>query len=872
MNPGLTPGRPEDGAVSARGSARRRFRRLAGTLVSVGLLTVALWVLHREIAELKPEAIVAHARSLPLAGLLASVAFAACGYLVLTLYDAMALRYVRHPLPYRQTARTGFTAFAVAHNVGVAALSGGSIRYRMYSLLGLSGTEIARAVMFISATFGLGTSLLLGLAILFASPNELQVLSFSPALVHAVGIALLAVPTAYLLATVLVKAPIGLGKWKFVLPSPRVGFAQLIVSLADLSLAAAALYVLLEPELATGFLPFLGIYLIAVAAGLLSNVPGGIGVFEAVLLLSLPGVERSALLGAVIVYRLIYYVAPLVLALLLLAANEAKQHQALLESSTRRAGRWLTAAAPQLVGLAVFLVGGMLLVSGATPAVESRLDFMGRFIPLPLLEVSHLAGSVLGVALLVLARGLFHRLRSACLAASSLLLAGVVASLAKGLDYEEALVLLAVLCLLWVSRKEFYRRDAISGQEYSPGWVAAIVVGIGFAIWVGFISFRHVPYSQELWWQFAFHSDAPRMLRASLMAGLSAASFALWKLLRSGRPSRVAESADFGMGRVRAVIAGAERASANAALMGDKQFLWAPAGDAFVMYRRSGSHWIALGDPVGSESARADMAWRFRELADRNDGRPVFYEVPEDSLPLYVDMGLTLAKLGEEAWVSLKNFSLEGSRHAPLRQAVNRAHRLGAQFEIIPRADVGRVLPDLRAVSDDWLKDKSGSEKGFSMGGFTEPYIANFDCAVVRATDEIVAFANLWAAGAARELSVDLMRYNARAPKGVMDYLFTEVMLWGRSNGFEWFNLGMAPLSGLEQHDLAPLWHRLGGLLFRHGEAFYHFEGLRHYKEKFNPQWRARYIACPGGLLGLPRALLESSRLISGGVRGILRG
>lgn len=134
----------------------------------------------------------------------------------------------------------------------------------------------------------------------------------------------------------------------------------------------------------------------------------------------------------------------------------------------------------------------------------------------------------------------------------------------------------------------------------------------------------------------------------------------------------------------------------------------------------------------------------------------------------------------------------------------------------------------------------------------------------------IVAFANLWVAPQGRELSVDLMRHGKDAPKGIMDFLFTELMLWAKTQGYEWFSMGMAPLSGLERHALAPLWHKLGHLIFSHGESFYNFEGLRNYKQKFDPEWRPRYIACPQGLLGLPRALLDTARLISGGVSKLL--
>jgi phosphatidylglycerol lysyltransferase len=235
-----------------------------------------------------------------------------------------------------------------------------------------------------------------------------------------------------------------------------------------------------------------------------------------------------------------------------------------------------------------------------------------------------------------------------------------------------------------------------------------------------------------------------------------------------------------------------------------------------------------------------------------------------------VDLGLTLAKLGEEARVSLDGFSLQGSHRADLRQAVSKATRSGATFEIVRRADVPAIAAELRRVSDNWIRNKSTAEKSFSLGAFSESYIAQFDCALVRVNTDIVAFANLWHAPAGGELSIDLMRYDDRAPKGIMDYLFTELMLWGTGRGYRWFSLGMAPLSGLEERPLAPLWHKLGNLVFSHGENFYNFEGLRAYKSKFEPQWEPRYLACPAGWLDIPNSLFDAARLVSGGTAGIV--
>lgn len=140
--------------------------------------------------------------------------------------------------------------------------------------------------------------------------------------------------------------------------------------------------------------------------------------------------------------------------------------------------------------------------------------------------------------------------------------------------------------------------------------------------------------------------------------------------------------------------------------------------------------------------------------------------------------------------------------------------------------------------------------------------------ALVRRQDKLIAFANLLPGGGKEELSVDLMRFLPDAPHGVMDYLFVEIMLWGRKEGYKWFALGMAPLAGLEDRALAPLWNRLGAFVFRYGEHFYNFQGLRFYKDKFNPVWEPKYLAVPGGL-ALPKILADIAALIAGGVKEI---
>jgi phosphatidylglycerol lysyltransferase len=857
-----TPAAPEAASEAAPG-----WRRWLGPAVSVLLFVVVAAVLHHVLGTYRPHDVLQELRAIPARALAGAALLTAGSYGMLTLYDWLGVRYIDKPVPYARTALTSFIAYAFGHNLSLAAFTGAAVRYRMYSSEGLTAVDVATIVSLCALTTAIGVSVLAGGALVLAAPGA-AALHLGHAWSRLIGVALLGWVLAYVAWSSRAREPLLLGSWALRPPGARIALAQVAVSVVDLSLSSGVLYLLLPASANTDFVTFAGVYAVAVVGGIASQVPGGLGVFEAILLLALPQVPAPQLLGALLAYRGVYYLAPLALAALALAAEEIIRRRPRLGRAGGLADTLLAPVAPQLIGVLVFVAGVILLLSGATPALDARLGRLTEVVPLPLLEVSHLAGSVVGVGLLILARALFRRVAAAYHVTFWLLVAGIVASLGKGLDVEEASYLSLVLLVMWLARRAFHRPSTIMSQRFTPVWIASIAIIVALTLWIGWLSARHVPYSGDLWWTFALHGHAPRVLRASLVVLVVLAAFLAAQLLGPA-PAEPHDPASVDLDRARQAIALAGASLANAALAGDKRLLFHPAGDAFVMYQVSGGSWVALGDPVGATGRDEDLVWAFRELVDRRGARTVFYQVSSRSLPLYVDLGLSLLKLGEEARVSLADFSLDGSARADLRQSRRRAERDGATFEVVPPEGVAAILPRLRQISDAWLEDKATAEKGFSLGAFSERYVAEFPVAVVRAEGDIVAFANLWPTATREELSVDLMRFGQDAPRGTMDYLFIKLMLWGRAEGYRWFNLGMAPLSGLENRALAPLWHRMGSFLFRHGESFYNFEGLRRYKAKFDPVWEPRYLASPGGL-HLPRVLLDVSTLISGGLKELV--
>ncbi|ATB44280.1 hypothetical protein CYFUS_009767 [Cystobacter fuscus] len=843
--------------------------RALTALLPVVLLALSAWVLHRELRDFHWRDVSAALDALPLGRVGLAVFVTAANYLLLSLYDVLALAYAGKALPYPRVAMTSFIAYAFGNNLGMAMLSSASVRYRLYSAWGLSVVDVSRVAVFCGLTLWLGLGFVGGLA-LVAEPVQVPGIVALPLGSRLLGAVLLAATLGYVVLCAVWREPLSVRGHAVALPSLRLALGQVLVSGADWLLAAMVLFLLL-PEGADLSPPaFIGLYMLGQVAGLLSQVPGGLGVFESILVAVLtPRVPAPAVLGSLMAWRAIYYVGPFVLAAGVMAASELMRRRERVSRIVRGVHASFAPVVPLVAAAGAVLAGAVLLFSGATPTVAERLLVLRRWLPLPLLELSHLLGSLAGVSLVLLGRGLQRRLDAAYVLTLGLLGVGGVVSLVKGLDFEEAGLLFALALVLAPFRAQFYRHTSLFAERFSAPWLLALAAVVGASVWLGFFSYRHVDYGGELWWRFTFEGDAPRFLRASVGVCGVVLLFGVARLLAPSSPRSELPSEE-ALARARPLVARSPESMSHLALVGDKSLLFNEAGTAFIMYGVAGRAWVSMGEPVGGTPEEAtELAWRFRELVDVHHGWTCFYQVGPGSLPRYLDLGLSLLKLGEEATVPLADFQLDSPERRSLRHAHRKLEKEGVIFEVVPRGSVEPLLPQLEAVSDAWLEEKNTREKGFSLGYFSERYLREGPVAVVRQGGELLGFANLWAPELKVELSIDLMRYRPGAPRGVMDHLFVSLMLWGREQGYERFNLGMAPFSGFESHALAPLWQRAGAFLFTHGEHFYNFQGLRRFKEKFKPVWTPRYLASPGGL-AFPRVLAGVGSLVSRGIAGLV--
>ena len=609
----------------------------------------------------------------------------------------------------------------------------------------------------------------------------------------------------------------------------------------------------------TSVIESIRVFFFGQAIGLASLVPGGFGSADAFWIARLP-LATSVATAALLAYRLIYYVIPWVMASLLL-----------LSWATHRATKRLELARRLLAGF-VGAAGLLILLSAASFSIRSRFALLNEYVPLPVVEVSHLAAAATGILLLVLARGMSRGYRAALNSTVVLLLMGVVFSVLKGLDWEEAVVLALVALLAASQRPLFTRRGR-------GDWVESRDVGVAFLALLVFIIFGTIAYRvrtptvsdigtfRSVQWA---EVERNRFLRSATTLILVMSAGAAYVLMRV--PVRFRRLGDEEL--TRALEMHAELGGDTNAMLvasGDKD-LFVDSDRGFCLYRTIGPYLVVFSDPV--VRAPADRGAFLNALFDHAgnlDRRPVFYQISLNWIPPLHDRGYAFFKLGEEAQVSLERFTLEGHAGKEYRQFLRRAERDGVRFRVLPPYEVERVLPELSAISATWLENKRVRERQFSIGFFDPDYLERFPCAVVEdKSGRIIAFANMLLGPKREELSIDLMRHLDDAPR-VMDFMFTSLFLYGKERGYQRFNMGMAPLSSVGEIRGAHTRERLANLFSQHGETWYNFQGLRLYKEKFGPEWVPRYMAYQNAW-EWPVAIANVSALIAGGWGRVLRG
>jgi len=857
----------------AGGSRFAALAKLAPVLLALLLFAGGVFALHRLLAQVNIGDVLRQVRATPLPTLAAALAATFGGYLALIGYDWSALRYLGKHVPFPIVAIGGFLGYSFGNTIGISAISGGAVRYRIYSAFGLNAFEVAAVSTFVALAFGIGITVF-GLGALTLHPHALDgVIPWSPGHIRLAASAVAASLLGGISYLSFTGKSLRLHKLEIPAPTPGVLFSQLLFTALDTTLAALTLYVLL-PAGAPDFITFLAVFAAAVMIGVLSHVPGGVGVFESIIIATLPAaVPLDQAAAALLLYRLIYYLVPFSLAMVFVALNEARLARGPVarllgdvSEQMQPVNRAISSIAPSVTGTAVLGLGVWLLLMAIMPSVRPHEVSPDNILVAVLLEGGAILSAVLGVAMILLAQGLYRRLSEAFWLTLVALMTGAFASALNGLDFRSAALMLAGAAVLWPLRHEFFRSGSLTHDVLSPAWFA-LLAGIALST-TAFVLMMHeaTPYSNELWIQFAGDANAPRALRAGLIASALMSLVMVYLALRPARRVGVAPSAA-ALHKAAAIIARQQDPDANLALAGDKTLFFSENDDAFLMYAIQGRSWVVYGDPVGPSGAVRELAWSFYETARGANARPVFYKLTERYRPLWLEMGLTMHEIGEEGVVHLPAFRAPADIGRAQAAAPGRDGAGAMSFTILAPPHDRERMSALADVSRAWLASGNIRERRFTVGPFDPGYLSRFPIAVLRRKGRIVAFCNILSAAPGGPLAAGLMRYLPGDPQTRIRLLFVRMLEHYRDCGAAEFSLGMAPLAGLETRLGSRLWSRFGAPLFRQGDAFGDFAKLRAFKQKFAPEWQSRYLAVPGSMPPLD-ALRDIVTLITGDSNG----
>lgn len=545
--------------------------------------------------------------------------------------------------------------------------------------------------------------------------------------------------------------------------------------------------------------------------------------------------------------------------------NGGEKSDSVWSARAARFGAALFDQAPLIAAAVALSFGGVALLSSVTatsPPIPglSTLEALAD-------ELPEFSASVAGVSLMSLAVALRRRIDTAWAASLALLAFFAIYAFVRHEHLAASAICTAGFVALALSRRAFYRHASLAALAPSrPLYLviaaAIVMAAIGAILWAS----ERPGFAAAPWWSLITDARFGHAGRVVVAATVMLGVIALWQSLFAPvrRTPDLADADE--LARVERLLATAEsaRPEAHLAFLGDKSFVFAEDGAACVMAARSGGSYVAMGAPVGKRAAWRSALSRFRDEAARLGLRPVVYAATPDLLPDLLDLGFRLEKVGENAVIDLPRFTMAGTKRQNLRAARRKLpEREGATFEVFEGEAVAAQVEVLRPISDAWLAAHKGGEKGFSLGDFEPAFVSRGPIAVVRLHNEPIAFTTIWVTPDKSWAAIDLMRYDpARAPHGAMDFLIVETLLWAQGAGIGKFDLGMAPLSGLSEERHAPLFARLGRLVYEQGGAFYNFDGLRKFKEKFVPDWEPRYLASPGSW-SMPIVLAEVALLTS---------
>lgn len=601
-------------------------------------------------------------------------------------------------------------------------------------------------------------------------------------------------------------------------------------------------------------------FTLASIAGILSMLPGGVGSFDLLVILQLQNFncDLESTLAVLIVYRIFYYLIPIILSVLLALIGQHKNKGGFLKFPKLK--KFIKKTSPItgiLLSILILISAVILLLDGLFPSF--LLDRSLKINPLTNVYFrlsDHLQVAV-GILLIGASYDIRHRLKKSYNFTLSLLILGAILLFIKDFSYIEASYLFLVFILVYISKDSLYRESV--PRDFAKNLFHFTLLLIGIFIYtrssIGIIRVSFKNHDLKL-----INFDFFKGLVISYGIPILVFIFSNRNELTIFDDSRFEtfneEKFDNFISKYNGNL------TTHLAYLKDKYVFYSSNNDFFIQYEIKGKLVVALGDPIGDLKSFNAGLEEFLVFIDTYGYISAFYESSEEFLPFFHDYGYRFFKLGETSLISLDDFTMEGSKARDFRNVISRFTKDGFVFEIIKKGSLSSDdFNSLKDLSDIWLGDRK--EMRFSLGFFDLEYLNHSDIAVIKNKDtgKLIAFASLMPAYDDESISIDLMRIINNPPNNTMVFLILNLLLYYKDLGYKVFNLGMAPLSNVGTTKKSHKEEKLAHFLYEYGNFFYSFQGLRNFKNKFKPNWESRYLVYEE-YSQLPYVLMEVTSII----------
>ena len=785
---------------------------------------------------------------------------------LMTLYDFIIIKHLNLDIKKLTIFNVSFVSNTINNVSGLGGLTGASIRTVFFKKSTNGSEDIINYGLLLLPATGIGLSVLSVLSLLkyeYIEPVIMQ---------NKWLLALLLIFLFYIILYFFIDKIYYLAK-----KSPYNGFEPKIINVKLKLMLVSFLewfsayllfaFIFRQFSKETNMWIILGVFTLASIAGIASMLPGGAGSFDLTVLLGFQyyGLIPEHILAILLLYRIFYYFIPLVMGVMYTLLKQLINEKNLLKISNINIIKGFANKSSNITNILlmilVFSSGIVLLISALIPGVAERLKIAARLLSFPIMQWSHQLSICIGILLIIMSVKIGMKEKRAYRATLCLLLFGAIFTFLKGFDYEEATFVGVVLILLYLSKDSFYRKSL-------PLNCISTLMNLFFAL-IGIIIYaklKHIIFMDFLHkYHFAliFKKGTLYSLYSGIIAYASLVIFIImWEFTKPKIENDNRYEKNVDEHKFKDFL---EKYNGNylthLVYLNDKNIFWAASNNVAIIYQKSHNLMIVLGDPIGNEKYFRGGIAEFQEFIDEYGYKAAFYEISDSLLPIYHDYGYDFFKLGETALIDLEKFNLLGSENRDFRNVLSRFKRDGYEFELFHDFPES-LFETLKIISDEWLEGRK--EMGFSLGRFDKSYIKRSPLAVIKhaESNEIIAFATVMPSyDKNQSVSVDLMRFKKAVPNNTMTFLILNLLINYKENNYKIFNLGMAPLSNVGRTHKAHFTEKIANLFMKHGNHFYSFEGLHNYKNKFSPNWEARYLAYEH-IMVLPSSLIEAAILI----------